>query len=68
MKHYSSICEACFHAKSIRIKQGKKELVIIKNSKLYQEILTSFESLLEGGHEMPAFSVSLHHETIEEMK
>ncbi|MEG1581789.1 MAG: hypothetical protein RR334_01335 [Clostridia bacterium] len=46
----------------------EREFVFDKGSTKYNEILNCYNDMVDSGYEMPAFGVSLHDDTINEMK
>ena len=52
----------------INIYQDGNATTYIAGDKPYEEILTGWNSLLDGSHEMPAYGVSLDKETVKAMK
>lgn len=52
----------------INIYKDGNATTYIASDKPYEEILTGWNSLLDGSHEMPAYGVSLDKETVKAMK
>ena len=52
----------------INIYKDGNATTYIEGDKPYEEILTGWNSLLDGSHEMPAYGVSLDKETVKAMK